>query len=85
MMSASVVPKEQTVSDRTTDDGHRWLPAWGQALTDFRGEDDEPGFDNVTVRMTVPASIGGIGIRAELSNRFGDHPVRRRCSPGSHR
>ncbi|WP_406639848.1 GDSL-type esterase/lipase family protein [Amycolatopsis sp. WGS_07] len=59
-------------------DGHRlgWVPAWGQAVSDHRGEDDEPGFDDVTVRMTVPASIGGSHIRVELSNRYADGPVR---------
>ena len=57
-------------------DGMSWVPTWTQAMTDFRGEDDEPPFDNVTVRMTVPASIGGSHVRAELSNRFGDEPVR---------
>jgi hypothetical protein len=25
-------------------------------MTDFRGEDDEPPFDDVTVRMTMPVS-----------------------------
>ncbi|MCI3278567.1 GDSL-type esterase/lipase family protein [Streptomyces cylindrosporus] len=59
-----------------TDDGMGWTPTWTQAMTDFRGEDDEPPFDDVTVRMTVPASIGGSGVRVELSNRFGDGPVR---------
>jgi len=53
-----------------------WVPTWTQAVTDFRGEDDEPPFDDVTVRMTVRASIGGSAIRVELSNRFGDDPVR---------
>ena len=32
-------------------------------MTDFRGEDDEPSFDIVTVRMTVPAAIGGDRVR----------------------
>jgi lysophospholipase L1-like esterase len=64
------------MSERTTDDDTSWQSAWTQAMSDFRGEDDEPGFDDVTVRMTVPASIGGSHIRAELSNRFGDEPVR---------
>jgi hypothetical protein len=45
------------MSERT--DGTSWQPAWTQAMSDFRGEDDEPGFDDVTVRMTVPAGIGG--------------------------
>jgi hypothetical protein len=54
----------------------RWAPTWTQAITDFRGEYDEPPFDDVTVRMTVPASIGGSHVRAELSNRFGDQSVR---------
>jgi lysophospholipase L1-like esterase len=52
-----------------------WAPTWTQAMTDFRGEDNEPPFNDVTVRMTVPASIGGSHVRAELSNRFGDEPV----------
>ena len=52
-----------------------WVPTWAQAVTDFRGEDDEPPFDNVTVRMTVPTSVGGRAIRLELSNLFGDGPV----------
>ncbi|WP_202610671.1 hypothetical protein [Herbidospora solisilvae] len=45
-------------------------------MTDFRGEDDEPPFDDVTVRMTVPASIGGSRVRVELCNLFGDGAVR---------
>lgn len=53
-----------------------WQPTWTQAMTDFRGEDDEPPFDDVTVRMRVPASIGGDRVRLELSNRFGDDPIR---------
>ncbi|WP_328649415.1 GDSL-type esterase/lipase family protein [Amycolatopsis sp. NBC_00348] len=53
----------------------RWQPTWTQAMTDFRGEDEEPPFADVTVRMTVPASIGGHHVRAELSNRFGDEPA----------
>jgi lysophospholipase L1-like esterase len=52
-----------------------WQATWTQAMTDFRGEDEEPPFDDVTVRLTVPASIGGSPVRAELSNRFGDEPV----------
>ena len=44
-------------------------------MTDFRGDDEEQPFADVTVRMTVPASIGGSHVRAELSNRFGDEPV----------
>ncbi|MEC3993739.1 GDSL-type esterase/lipase family protein [Actinacidiphila sp. DG2A-62] len=60
-----------------------WRPTWTQAMTDFRGEDDEPPFDDVTVRMTVPASIGGSRVRVELSNRFADGPVRiGRCAVG---
>ena len=58
-----------------TQDGMRWQPAWTQAMTDFRGDDEEQPFADVTVRMTVPASIGGSQVRAELSNRFGDEPV----------
>jgi lysophospholipase L1-like esterase len=53
----------------------RWQSTWTQAMTDFRGDDEEPPFADVTVRMTVPASIGGSHVRAELSNRFGDEPV----------
>jgi lysophospholipase L1-like esterase len=64
------------MSEHRNEDGMSWVPAWTQAMTDFRGEDDEPPFDDVTVRMTVPASIGGSRVRAELSNRFGDEPVR---------
>lgn len=45
-------------------------------MTDFRAERDEPGFENITVRMSVPASLGGSRVRVELSNRFGDQPVR---------
>jgi len=56
--------------------GLDWVPAWGQAVSDYRGEDDEPDFDDITVRMTVPAGIGGGQIRVELSNRFADAPVR---------
>ncbi|MGW4074539.1 GDSL-type esterase/lipase family protein [Streptomyces asiaticus] len=60
-----------------------WAPTWTQAMTDFRGEDDELPFDDVTVRMTVPASIGGSRVRVELSNRFADGPVRiGRCAIG---
>ncbi len=57
-------------------DARLWRPTWAQAVSDFRGEDDEPGFVDVTARMTVPASLGGDAVRAELSNRFGDEPVR---------
>jgi lysophospholipase L1-like esterase len=64
------------VSEHGNEGGMSWVPTWTQAMTDFRGEDDEPPFDGVTVRMTVPASIGGSRVRAELSNRFGDEPVR---------
>lgn len=64
------------MSTHETDDGMGWAPTWTQAMTDFRGEDDEPPFDDVTVRMTVPASIGGSRVRVELSNLFGDGPVR---------
>jgi len=53
----------------------RWQPTWTQAMTDFRGEKEEQPFANVTVRMTVPSSIGGTYVRAELSNRFGVEPV----------
>ncbi|WP_413618606.1 GDSL-type esterase/lipase family protein [Gluconacetobacter sacchari] len=53
-----------------------WYATWTQAVTDFRGEADERGFTNVTVRLTVPASLGGSRVRVELSNRFGDGPVR---------
>ena len=67
---------ESSVSEHRNEDGTSWVPAWTQAMTDFRGEDDQPPFDDVTVRMTVPASIGGTHVRAELSNRFGDEPVR---------
>lgn len=52
-----------------------WQPTWTQAMTDFRGKDEEPPFEEISVRMAVPASIGGSHIRAELSNRFGDEPV----------
>lgn len=52
-----------------------WQPTWTQAMTDFRGEDEESPFEDVTIRMTVPASIGGSHVRTELSNRFGDEPV----------
>jgi hypothetical protein len=51
------------VSKHTNDDGIWWQPTWTQAMTDFRGEDDEPSFDIVTVRMTVPAAIGGDRVR----------------------
>ncbi|GAA0497028.1 hypothetical protein Ade02nite_54850 [Paractinoplanes deccanensis] len=56
--------------------GLDWVPAWGQAVADYRAEDDEPDFDDVTLRMTVPAGIGGSHVRVELSNRFADAPVR---------
>lgn len=68
--------RRANVSAPEADDRTVWAPTWTQAMTDFRGEHDEPPFDDVTVRMTVPASIGGSHIRAELSNRFGDEPVR---------
>ncbi|MER6081293.1 GDSL-type esterase/lipase family protein [Streptomyces sp. NPDC001833] len=71
------------MSAHETEDAMGWAPAWTQAMTDFRGEDDEPPFDDVTVRMTVPASIGGGLVRVELSNRFADGPVRiGRCAIG---
>lgn len=55
--------------------GPRWVPVWTQAITDFRGEDDEAPFENVTVRMTVPAAVGGDALRIELSNQFADESV----------
>ncbi|MGW3139859.1 GDSL-type esterase/lipase family protein [Streptomyces sp. NPDC001139] len=64
------------MSTHQTDDDMGWTPTWTQAMTDFHGADDEPPFDDVTVRMTVPASIGGNRIRVELSNLFGDGTVR---------
>ena len=63
------------MSEHTNKDGMRWQPTWTQAMTDFRGDDEEQPFADVTVRMTVPSSIGGSYVRAELSNRFGDEPV----------
>ncbi len=63
------------MSKHTNEDGMRWQPTWTQAMTDFRGDDEEQPFADVTVRMTVPASIGGSYVRVELSNRFGDEPV----------
>jgi hypothetical protein len=64
------------MSTHETEDDMSWVPTWAQAMTDFRGEDDEPPFDDVTVRITVPASIGGSQVRVELGNRFGDEPLR---------
>lgn len=61
---------------RETQRDTRWQSTWTQAMTDFRGEDEEQPFVDVTVRMTVPVSIGGSRVRAELSNQFGDAPVR---------
>lgn len=55
--------------------GMDWVPAWGQAVSDHRGERDEPDFDDVTVRMTVPAAVGGSQARAQLSNRYADAPL----------
>ncbi|MFI6274586.1 GDSL-type esterase/lipase family protein [Streptomyces sp. NPDC050988] len=66
------------MTEHITDDGLCWRPTWAQAMSDFRGEDGEDReapFDDVTVRMTVPAGLGGTGVRVELSNRFGDEPV----------
>ncbi|MBV9793289.1 MAG: GDSL family lipase [Actinobacteria bacterium] len=63
------------MSAPATRDGLRWRATWTQAMTDFRGDDEEPPFADVTVRLTVPASIGGRYVRVELSNRFGDEPV----------
>ena len=63
------------MTERNTEDGRLWQPTWTQAVTDFGGEDEEPPFDDVTVRTRVPASIVGSQVRAELSNRFGDDPV----------
>lgn len=71
------------MSAHLAEDTAVWKPTWTQAMTDFRGEDDEPPFDDVTVRMTVPASIGGSQVRVELSNRFAGGPVRiGRCAIG---
>jgi lysophospholipase L1-like esterase len=63
------------MSEPATRDGLHWQATWTQAMTDFRGDDEEPPFDDVTVRLTVPASIGGRNVRMELSNRFGDEPA----------
>jgi len=67
------MPVEINVSKN--EHGLYWQPTWTQAMTDFRGDDEEPPFADLTVRMTVPASIGGSHVRVELSNRFGDGPV----------
>jgi len=78
-MSQSIQPSTQQQNSNQQDNnetGQRWFPTWTQAMSDNSKEDDEPGFDNVTVRMTVPASIGGDQIRLEMSNRFGKEPVR---------
>lgn len=53
----------------------RWCPTWTQAITDFGSDSDEPPFDDVTVRLSVPASLGGERVRIELSNQFGTEPV----------
>jgi oligopeptide/dipeptide ABC transporter ATP-binding protein len=58
-----------------TEDGMGGQATWTQAMTDFRGDDEEQPFADLTVRMTVPSSIGRSHVRAELSNRFGDEPV----------
>ncbi|WP_208452268.1 GDSL-type esterase/lipase family protein [Burkholderia gladioli] len=71
--SVFLVSEEIKVSKN--EHGLHWQPTWTQAMTDFRGDDEERPFADVTVRMTVPASIGGSHVRVELSNRFGDEPV----------
>jgi len=53
-----------------------WRPTWTQAVSDYRGEDDEAPFEDATVRMTLPASIGGRQVRIELSNQYSDEPAR---------
>jgi hypothetical protein len=70
-----LLPMESRMNEHINDDGMRWQSMWTQAMTDFRGEDEEQPFADVTVRMTVPSSIGGNYVRAELSNRFGVEPV----------
>jgi lysophospholipase L1-like esterase len=67
--------RESSASKHPNEDGMRWQSTWTQAMTDFSGEDEEKPFDDVTVRMTVPSSIGGSYVRAEMSNRFGVEPV----------
>jgi hypothetical protein len=64
------------VSETMNDNGELWQPTWTQAMTDFHAEDEEAPFENVTVRMALPASIGGDRVRIELSNQFGTEPVR---------
>lgn len=53
-----------------------WRPTWTQVVSDYRGEDYEAPFENATVRMTLPGSIGGRQVHLELSNRYSDAPVR---------
>ena len=63
------------MSDTTNEADELWQPSWAQAMSDFHAEDDEAPFENVTARMTVPASIGGDRVRVELSNQFGTEPA----------
>lgn len=50
-----------------------WQATWGQAISDYVVA--QRTLYDVTVRVDVPASIGGDVIRIELSNRFGTDPV----------
>ncbi len=57
-------------------DAMRWVATWTQAMSDWRTEEDEAPIDDLTVRLTLPISVGGGRVRVELSNQFGDEPVR---------
>jgi len=48
----------------------RWQTTWLTAL-----QDDQSSFDDQTVRVVVPSSIGGDAVRVTLSNREGEEPV----------
>src|SRR5262249_16933776 len=50
----------------------RWLSTWGAALQQPAANG---AFRNQTVRMFVRGSVGGRGVRVQLSNLFGTAPV----------
>jgi lysophospholipase L1-like esterase len=48
----------------------RWQTTWLTAL-----QDDESSFEDQTIRVVVPSTIGGDAVRITLSNREGEAPV----------
>lgn len=65
-------------SRKSTQDGDRWVGTWGASpqLTEPGNNPPSPGLGGNTLRQFVYVSIGGGQLRIQLSNRYGDGPVR---------